>query len=237
MADTEAGTESAAAVIRITQNGPYLVSGGLPVSEQAIGIDPEGNAWSWVSGDALEAGEAYALCRCGRSANKPFCDGTHAKVGFDGAETASRAPFADTAEVLEGPSMTLRDDRPLCAFARFCDGYGSIWNNVGEAAGDEARELVAHQGSHCPSGRLVVSDKQRDDTEVEPAFEPSIVLVEDPQQSASGPIWVRGGVTIVSADGFVHEKRNRVTLCRCGESQNKPFCDGTHAHIGFTAHD
>ncbi len=71
---------------------------------------------------------------------------------------------------------------------------------------------------------------------LEVPFEPSVVLIEDPQKDSSGPIWVRGGVTIVSADGFEYEPRNRVTLCRCGQSSNKPFCDGTHAHIGFKAH-
>jgi CDGSH-type Zn-finger protein len=223
--------------IKITQNGPYLVSGGLPLSEQAIGLDAGANAWSWVEGQSHdEVGERYALCRCGRSASKPFCDGTHAKIGFDGTETAGRNGFADEAEVIDGPTMELSDARPLCAFARFCDGYGSIWSKVGETDSQENRELVAHQGSHCPSGRLVVRDKNAGGATVEPVFEPSVVLVEDPQQNASGPIWARGGVTIVSSDGFTHELRNRVTLCRCGESKNKPFCDGTHAHIGFRAH-
>jgi CDGSH-type Zn-finger protein len=68
---------------------------------------------------------------------------------------------------------------------------------------------------------------------LEPELEPSISLVEDPAKDCSGPIWVRGNIRITSADGFEYEKRNRVTLCRCGASQNKPFCDGTHADITF----
>jgi CDGSH-type Zn-finger protein len=62
------------------------------------------------------------------------------------------------------------------------------------------------------------------------------VLLEDPQKNASGPIWARDGITIASSDGFTYETGNRVTLCRCGQSENKPFCDGTHAHVGFRAH-
>jgi CDGSH-type Zn-finger protein len=226
--------------ITVTVNGPYLVSGALPLSEQAIGIDPEGNAWTWEGepgGDATAPRESYALCRCGQSQNKPFCDGSHARTGFDGAETASREPYEAAAEVIDGPSMVLHDDQPLCAFARFCDGYGSIWERVTETEDERTRELVAHQGSHCPSGRLVVRDKEADGAPVEPDFEPSVVLVEDPQQNASGPIWVRGGVQVVAADGHEYEVRNRVTLCRCGQSTNKPFCDGTHAHVGFRAHE
>jgi len=75
------------------------------------------------------------------------------------------------------------------------------------------------------------------DKSIEKAFEPelpvSIGLIEDPAQGCSGPLWVRGGIQIESADGFKYEIRNRVTLCRCGKSQNKPFCDGTHAAVKF----
>ena len=62
---------------------------------------------------------------------------------------------------------------------------------------------------------------------------PSIGLVEDPSVGVSGPLWVRGGIPVVSSDGVQYEPRNRTTLCRCGASRNKPFCDGTHAAIGF----
>jgi len=44
---------------------------------------------------------------------------------------------------------------------------------------------------------------------------------------------VRGGVRVVAADGEDYEVRNRQTLCRCGQSQNKPFCDGSHKEFGF----
>jgi CDGSH-type Zn-finger protein len=49
----------------------------------------------------------------------------------------------------------------------------------------------------------------------------------------NGPLWVRGGVSVEAADGFEYEVRNRVTLCRCGQSNNKPFCDGSHWDVGF----
>ena len=76
---------------------------------------------------------------------------------------------------------------------------------------------------------------------LEPELDPSVALVEDPQNGVSGPVWVRGGIRIVSATGEVYEVRNRVTLCRCGSSKNKPFCDGSHVRIrfsdGLAAHD
>lgn len=223
--------------ILIIENGPYVVSGSCPLSEQAITVDADGNTWGFADTgvDPSPAVERYALCRCGRSSSKPFCDGTHARVGFEGAETASRRSFAEDAEVSEGPVLELADNRPLCAFARICDGHGRIWNTVHESDDPVKRAVVEHQGSHCPSGRLVVSERDSG-RPMEPAYDPSIVLLEDPQQEASGPIWARGGITLRSADGFIYERRNRMTLCRCGQSRNKPFCDGTHAHVGFRAH-
>ena len=69
---------------------------------------------------------------------------------------------------------------------------------------------------------------------LEPHLEPSIGLVQDTAREISGPLWVRGGIPVVGVDGVTYEVRNRVTLCRCGASSNKPFCDGSHASIGFS---
>jgi CDGSH-type Zn-finger protein len=197
-----------------------------------IGTNDGGGSWTWEVGSTLDAPETYALCRCGHSSNKPFCDGTHARIAFDGTETASRREFASEAEVTNGPTMTLYDDRSLCAYARFCDNAGTIWKLVEQTDDGEVRRIVAYEESHCPSGRLVIRDHETGEV-LEPQLEPSISLVEDPAMKCSGPIWVRGGVRIQAADGQSYEVRNRVTLCRCGESQNKPFCDGTHADVGF----
>lgn len=229
-------SDDAEASIQITENGPYIVTGGLPLSEQTIGVDDAKNSWTWVTGQSYETPPQYALCRCGRSSAKPFCDGTHARVGFDGTESASRRPFEQDATLVDGPTMELHDNKPLCAFARFCDGFGGIWAAVPKTDSDGTRQVVAYEAEHCPSGRLVVRDKTADGAAVEPDLDPSVSLVEDPQKDVSGPIWVRGGVRVISSDGYEHEPRNRVTLCRCGRSSNKPFCDGTHAHIGFKAH-
>ena len=66
----------------VTKNGPYLVTGGIPLARQTIVADSAGNSERWREGDTFPARENYALCRCGRSASKPFCDGSHAKIGF-----------------------------------------------------------------------------------------------------------------------------------------------------------
>jgi Iron-binding zinc finger CDGSH type len=129
--------------------------------------------------------------------------------------------------------MALADAESLCAFARFCDPAGQVWGLVGRTDDAEARRLFVHEAGHCPSGRVVAIDRKTGEA-IEPTFEPSIGVIEDTAKSISGPLWVRGGIPITSADGAQYEVRNRVTLCRCGASQNKPFCDGTHASIGFS---
>ena len=220
--------------IEISQDGPYVVTGGVPLAPQTIGVNADGESVTWLEGTHYPRQERYALCRCGQSRTKPYCDGSHSKSGFDGTETADRSPYLKQAETIEGPVMNLTDAEGLCAFGRFCDPNGRVWNMVAETDDPEVRANFIRQVGDCPAGRLVAWDKQTGKA-VEPHLEPSIGLVEDPQRACSGPIWVRGGIPIVGADGETHEVRNRVTLCRCGASQNKPFCDGTHAAIHFKA--
>jgi CDGSH-type Zn-finger protein len=218
--------------ILITKNGPYVVTGGVPLTVQVIGTDSEGGSWEWEEGDAIEAGSTYALCRCGESATAPFCDGSHVTVGFEGAETASRQPFDEQKTVFDGPALILEDARPLCAGARFCDTFGTTWDAMEHTDDPEVRERVIHQATRCPSGRLVVINKATGKA-IEPALKPSIGVVQDPPAGCSGPLWVRGGIEVQTQGGASYEMRNRVTLCRCGQSSNKPFCDGSHITVGY----
>ena len=221
------------AKVTVTRNGPYRVVGNLPIAKWTIKADDEGASRTWEQGEKLQAPEAYSLCRCGHSENKPFCDGTHARIGFDGTEVAARTPNLEQASVVEGPNVAVTDAESLCAYARFCDPDGSVWALAEQADGPRERAKVMQMAGHCPSGRLVAWDT-RTKTTLEPSLPPAVGLVEDPQEGVSGPIWLRGGIVLESADGQQYEVRNRVTVCRCGESSNKPFCDGTHASVHFT---
>jgi CDGSH-type Zn-finger protein len=219
--------------ITVTEDGPYLVAGNVPLADQHIVTNQAGDSLEWREGESLPHAETYALCRCGASRTKPFCDGSHEQIGFDGAETASREPYEKQAERIAGPTMVLEDAESLCAFARFCDPHGKVWNLVRQSDQPRAAKLVEHEAGHCPAGRLVARSLDTGRA-LEPRFEPSIGLVQDTAQEVSGPIWVRGGVPVIDASGQPYEVRNRVTLCRCGASANKPFCDGTHASIQFS---
>jgi CDGSH-type Zn-finger protein len=218
--------------ITVSVDGPYLVEGSVPMSRQSIVADERGNSIDWREGDRFEVEAAVSLCRCGSSTHKPYCDESHIRVGFDGTETASHGPYLAQAGEQPGPSLTLTDAEELCAFARFCDVAGQIWNLV-DQEGTDAAELVVREASHCPSGRLIAWDRGSGEA-MEPDLEPSIGIVHDPVQGVAGPLWVRGGVAIIGNDGDSYEVRNRVTLCRCGASRNKPFCDASHVSIKFT---
>jgi len=228
----EGKAPNAAMRVVVSENGPYFVYGGVPLSVQVIVPNEQGSSWDWREGKKLETKPEAHLCRCGHSNNKPFCDGSHAKVGFDGEETASRVPFARQAETIDGPTLNLSDAEELCAWARFCDAGAKIWNMIEKTDDPKVRELAIREANHCPSGRLVVHDAKTRKA-IEDPLPPSIGVVEDPDGGCSGPLWVRGGITVESANGKPYEKRNRVTLCRCGASDNKPFCNGSHASVKF----
>ena len=143
--------------IRISNNGPYIVSGSIPLAKKIIGIDAAGFSYEWCEGKKYPSKDNYALCRCGKSKNKPFCDGTHIRVNFNGTETASREPYLDQAKRIDGPDLELTDAQVLCAAARFCDRAGGIWNLTQQSMDSEAKKVAIEEAGNCPSGRLVVA--------------------------------------------------------------------------------
>jgi CDGSH-type Zn-finger protein len=213
--------------IKIVKNGPYIVSGGVPLYEQIIVTDEAGHTKDLVDEKEFPLQNTYTLCRCGKSKNKPYCDGTHNDIHFDGTEKASRKPYIEKAEIFEGPELRLTDAHEFCDHSRFCMRSGGIRNLIEKSDDPEAKQTAIEEAMICPSGRLVLWDKKTEKP-FEKEFKPSIVLVRDEQKRCQGPIWVRGGIPIESADGTIYETRNRVTLCRCGKSENKPYCDGSH---------
>lgn len=221
--------------VTIVKGGPYLIFGHLEIRTQTITQNSDGNSWQYRPSERNydQSGDnPVALCRCGHSKNAPYCDGSHATANWDPTLTADHKPLLVDAQQFEGPRLTLTDNEKYCAFARFCDAKGRTWNQ-NEASHDPVqRELAIRTASSCPSGRLKEWDNATGET-FEPKFDPSIGLIEDPQMGVSGPIWLRGGIPLSDDQGYTYEVRNRVTICRCGNSSNKPFCDGTHVTSKF----
>lgn len=177
----------------------------------------------------IEIRDTALLCRCGASERKPFCDGSHVSVGFRSAKKWK--PGAGKVIDHVGANVTIHDNRALCAHVEYCvtelptvfDRSRRPWIDPDGAAVEEIVALCRK----CPSGALSctvdgVLYRNHNDR-------PATVIA-----SAEGPYFVEGGVEVVGetlSDGASVE---HCTLCRCGESRNKPLCDGKHWDVGFT---
>ena len=208
--------------------GPLLVRGGVPLTRETAVTSEHGEPLAWRTSDPLETTDSYALCRCGQSANKPFCDGTHASVGFEGADTADASTYDERATTLGGTGITVRDDRSICVHAGFCGNrVTNIWKQVADTDDSIVRLAVINEVEKCPSGAITYRF-DGDDEDNEAPRPPGVGVVDD------GPLWVSGHIPVTTSTGVEIERRARVTLCRCGQSSNKPLCDGSHAEAGFT---
>jgi len=196
----------------------------LPLNDDKIIYDTDGVPRKTVVAKKYPQSESCALCRCGHSQNKPFCDGTHAKINFDGTETADvKEKYEEAADVINGPDLDLKDVPHLCAGLGFCHRGDNTWTSTENSDDPESKKVAVESACACASGRLTACDKNTGKN-IEPKLKASIGLLEN------GPICVKGGVPIESADGQTYEVRNRCTLCRCGKSENKPFCDASHQY-------
>lgn len=213
--------------IEVEQDGPYVVHGDIPLSEMAPVHTFNGEPVEWHTLREIPVRRRpVELCRCGQSSRKPFCDSTHERSGFNGEETADRRPYRERAREMRHGQDAIADDLPLCFSAGFCGTRTTnVWKLLRHNDDAQSWELMKDMIWRCPSGRLVLRDENG--TDVEPELPQDVAILP------GGPIWVRGGVRIVGADGQEWETRNRVTLCRCGSSTIKPFCDGSHMSLHF----
>ena len=201
--------------IACAPNGPYLVSDLAPSSLR--------RADDSICETALNA----ALCRCGGSKTKPFCDGTHKTNGFSDRNSAERS--RDPREAYEGMRITIFDNRSICSHAGHCsDRLKSVFRMNAEPWIDPdgaTVESIIETIGKCPSGALSYAV---DGVEAQPPARPPGVTVTD-----SGPYAVSGGIELMNVRFGEGASREHYALCRCGGSKNKPFCDGSHWHIGF----
>ncbi|MEC9490037.1 MAG: CDGSH iron-sulfur domain-containing protein [Halanaerobiales bacterium] len=215
--------------IKIIKNGPYCVFGSVPLTEKII--TPVGKHYEYREGRKLPQKEVYSLCRCGKSTTPPFCDGYHEQIDFDGRETASKLKYATRADLLAGRKIDLMDDH-RCAFLRFCHTEkGKTWDLIERSDKQEERKLAIKSAEECLAGRLTAVSKEG--RKLEKEFKPAVEILQDPEKDVSSAIIVKGNIKIEGADGKTYEPRNTLALCRCGESDNKPFCDCSHVHTGF----
>ena len=212
--------------VRVRADGPYIVSGSVPLRDRRPVMSEHGEPLTWQAEEVSDQGAVYALCRCGESSRKPYCDGTHTKLGFDGTEAAPTDSFRERCADLGGVGIEVSDDRGICVHAGFCGNrVSNIWKMTSGTDDSVVRSQVMAMIERCPSGALAYAV---DGVEIEPVLPVEISVIAD------GPLWLTGGIPVERADGEPFEARNRVTLCRCGHSSRKPLCDGSHTKVGFT---
>ncbi len=212
--------------IVISKNGPYVVSGNIPLKKVAIVADENGDSVDYKKEKDYPEKNSYCLCRCGRSSNPPYCDTTHIDINFQGKEVADREKYIDSAKKIEGPKLGLTDKESLCSLTRFCHNKkGDTWNLTKKSNKEENKKEAIRQACKCTSGRLVAWDNNE---AIELSLKKTIAVIYDGQKKMLGPLSVTGEIKVESFDGYIYEKRNRVTLCRCGKSKNMPFCDASH---------
>ncbi|HWC37072.1 MAG TPA: CDGSH iron-sulfur domain-containing protein, partial [Acidimicrobiales bacterium] len=209
--------------IQPAPDGPYLV------------VNAE-NVRSWL-GEALPARPTMALCRCGSSAMKPLCDGTHATIAFSGAKDPRRVP--DRLDTYVGQQVTILDNRGTCQHSGFCtDRLSTVFRTDQEPfvapSGGRMDEII-RAVRDCPSGALsyaVDGEEFRDQVDWENRREPTIEVSKD------GPYRITGSIALLD-EGGNEAARNagasyeHYALCRCGHSQNKPLCSGMHWYVDF----
>ncbi|HWP36597.1 MAG TPA: CDGSH iron-sulfur domain-containing protein [Gemmatimonadales bacterium] len=191
-------------------NGPFRVSNVANL------LDSKGNV--------LPTKPAYSLCRCGHSGSKPFCDGTHKTLPFDSSKQTDGSTNKRVA--YRHGRLTVFDNRGICSHAGHCTDQMPAVFRSGEdpwidCAGADETALIA-QVRRCPSGALSYA---LDGVEQRDGQGPPRIYVRK-----NGPYEVSGGIVLKIGESEWGEgaSREHYTLCRCGRSKNKPFCDGSH---------
>lgn len=190
------------------ENGPYLFEGLRSIKN--------------AKGEEIQLTSRAALCRCGESSNKPFCDGTHGRAGFASQKLEGRTQ--DKRDDYVSKEITIHDNRGICAHSGFCtDSLKSVFRIDKEPFvdpdGASTEEIIAAI-EKCPSGALSYSVNGE-----EQVFSSDSVSV---YVAPNGPYAIQGKVELKDTQWNEGAFKEKFDLCRCGDSKNKPFCDGSH---------
>jgi len=211
------------ASIQAAHDGPYLVT-NVPKLTDYLGTE-------------TRPLPQLALCRCGNSAVKPLCDGSHARTGFSDGKDPKRV--TDRRDTYQGEQITIFDNRGICQHSGRCtDRLATVFRTDAEPfvapSGGRMDEII-RAVRDCPSGALsyAIDDVEaRSQADWNGTREPAIEVSKD------GPYRITGSITLLDASGDVPARNagastEHCALCRCGHSQNKPFCSGMHWYVGF----
>lgn len=190
-------------------------------------------------GEPLSTTVGTALCRCGGSKNKPFCDGTHNVIRFSSAnktlenDDIKKIVIKDKRRDYPGKDITVHDNRKICSHAAECvNNLSSVfklgsrpWINPDASKMNDIIDVVRR----CPSGALSYSIDGVEYRDPEEQRNPTVTVLKN------GPYHITGGIELIGENIQFGEgaSKEHYTLCRCGASENKPFCDGAHKSSKF----
>jgi len=202
-------------IVEERENGPLVIKG----LSRMIGPD----------GTQIEVKPVMALCRCGASKSKPYCDGSHNEIGFE--SRGGKPAGIDKLITYRGEEVSVTYNPLLCSHAAECGRLAShIFNPEQKPWVQPDKGTVAEVEAvitACPSGALAMA---REDG----GREHRLAGRCDVAVEKNGPYWVQDvGIEVDAGHGEGRSSRKYV-LCRCGKSGNKPFCDGTHRDAGWS---
>ncbi len=202
-------------IIAFTKYSPYMV---IDVENMEDG-----------RGNPLKLQTVTSLCRCGSSKSKPYCDGTHSMAGINGEKEPDRDPYKWKDYL--GEKIIVHYNLGVCSHDGSCiKGAPSVfninkrpWINPDMGDVDQIIDVI----KRCPSGALKYTITGKTHTDFYEG-EPKI------KAARRGPLEIYGGVILKDDQGTKPETYDHYTLCRCGFSKNKPFCDGKHLRNRFS---
>lgn len=190
-------------------------------------------------GESLSTTVGIALCRCGKSNRKPFCDGTHSIIGFSSENVnlnendTNKLTIKNKRRDYVGKEITIHDNRKICSHAKECvNNLPSVFKLGSkpwiDSDGSKMQDII-NTVRKCPSGALSYSIDGIEYRDPKEQRDPILTVLKN------GPYYITGGIDLIGENIEFGEgaSKEHYTLCRCGASENKPFCDGTHITINF----
>jgi CDGSH-type Zn-finger protein len=213
-----------------------IARGGMPAAGTRPSIAPGENGplvvsglerLQWSDGVSVPTRQTMALCRCGASKTKLLCDGSHNTIGFTSALSPDRTP--DGVTEYRGARITILFNRLVCSASEKCAKLLPEVFRKGEKpwiAPDHAdTQRIIEVVRKCPSGALRYALAGRVGSSSPRT--PAIRIARD------GPYEVEGEIGLSAVAWCEGASQDHFALCRCGQSKNKPFCDGSHHAAGF----
>ena len=181
--------------ITVRPDGPYIVRGGVPLVRKSQVMSAHGEPLDWQNEGVISTEDVYRLCRCGHSSNKPYCDGNHTKIAFDGTEAADTGPISARRKTFRSPKIFIEDDHSLCMHSGFCGNrLTNIWKMRAKSNESEVLAQIIGMIERCPSGTLSYTLEPGGEI-IEQDLPKEVVVIPD------GPLWITGGIPVERSDG------------------------------------